>query len=106
MGTACEGAASVVFSWLAGLLPSASVFPGQSWFLSLDPLKQSQRGRNGTCDHRRGGWFTAAISLLPGILARMRLLEPPEGGQLSREDPCLFAGQPPPTGAKYQQKSE
>lgn len=45
------------------------------------------------------------LSLLPGILIRMCLPESPEGGQLSREDLCLCAGQPPPTGAKYQHKS-
>lgn len=106
MGAPCEGTASVVFSWLARLLPSTPVFPGKNLFLRLDPLEQTQRGRGGAWDHQRGGWLTAAIFLLPGILAGMCLLEPPEGGQLSREDLSLFAGQPPLMGAKYQQKSE
>lgn len=99
MGAPFEEVASVVFSWPTGLPSSTLVFLGKSCFLSLDCLKQPQRGRNGTWMIREKAGSLQSF-LLPGTLSRMCLLESSEGGQLSREDLFLLASLHP-MGAKY-----
>lgn len=90
VGAPFKEAASVVFSWPTGLPPSTLVFLGKSCFLSLDCLKQPQRRRNGRWIIREDAGSLQSF-LLPGILSRMCLLEPSEGGQLSRKDLFLLA---------------
>lgn len=80
----------MVSSWPTGLPPSTLVFLGKSCFLSLDPLKHPQRGRNGTWVIREEVGSLQSFLLL-GILSGMCLLEPSEGGQLSRKDLFLLA---------------
>lgn len=65
----CEGATSVVCSWLAGLLTSTPVLPGESGFLSINPPKQPQRGKDGIWNDQEGaGSLQSSRCSLPAWL--------------------------------------